>query len=111
MQIQSAHEVDIQVMVPQIITINAARVEEDDILIIPGAKHLVAVTPVRVEQFIISVRDAVLRRPDLMPQQHLTIGMLVALLGIQLRGLLIVAQEVRTNGMVIITFYVRSVAI
>lgn len=95
-----------QATVHQIIMINVVLVAERDTLIIPGQKHPVADTHVRVELFIINAPDARQQQQVHTEQRLHTILLLVVLLDIQQPGLQVVVQVEDINGMVIITFCV-----
>lgn len=93
-------------MVLLTIMINVVLVAERDTLIIPGQKHPVADTHVRVELFIINAPDARQQQQVHTEQRLHTILLLVVLLDIQQPGLPVVVQVEDINGMVIITFCV-----
>ena len=95
-----------QATVPQIIMTNAVHVVARDTLIIPGQKHPVADTHVRVELFIINAPDARQQQQVRTEQRLHIILLLVVLLDIQPPGLQVVVQVEDINGMVIITFCV-----
>ena len=98
-----------QATVHQIIMINVVLVAERDTLIIPGQKHPVADTHVRVELFIINAPDA-RQQQQVRTEQRLHIILpLVVLLDIQPPGLQVVVQVEDINGMDTITFYVLFV--
>ena len=99
----------IQATVPQIIMTNAVHVVARDTLIIPGQKHPVADTHVRVELFIINAPDARQQQQVRTEQRLHIILLLVVLLDIQQHGLQVVVQVEDINGMDTITFYVLFV--